>query len=72
MLCKTDPQTKILKLRNLITDYSAQDLVRGKQTKTVPNKNKKRVKTMGDLGYEVVTTADPQILAIDEILNDLE
>jgi len=26
------PSTKILKLRNLIADYSAQDLVRGKRS----------------------------------------
>jgi len=30
-----------LKLHNLIADYYAQDFVRGKQTKTVPKKNKK-------------------------------
>jgi hypothetical protein len=27
---------------------------------------------MDDFGYEVVATADPQLLAIDEILQDLK
>jgi hypothetical protein len=36
------------------------------------NKNKKEQKLMGELAYEVVSTADPEILAVDELLNDLE